>query len=245
MSDTGAMSKVTGWLAVVSTVVTVTLTVLNAHWSREADEKAQALNEQLQQREQELKLQQLQLDAGKDKLARYSFVQNLFSGVLGQNPAQKNLTVNLIALALTPDEAQKLFSGLEGSENQAAKEVGSLGNTVALSSLILQMNDAVKENRIGAVDQLIKNYRTNSAAVDQAIKLIEQPQLATLNASGRINVLFFLRSTDPSAWSEESIDRTEKAIADIRSRSKSGIEIGEQTDDALSKLSAFVKSIRG
>ena len=245
MLESGMVGKVTGWLAVISTVVTVTLTVLNAQWSREADAKAQALNKRLQQREQELKLQQLQLDAGKDKLARYSFVQNLFSGVLGQNPAQKNLTVNLIALALTSDEAQKLFSGLEGSENQAAKEVGSLGNTVALGGLILQMNDAVKESRIGAVDQLIRNYKTNSAAVDQAIKLIEQPQLASLSASGRINVLFFLRSTDPSTWSQDSISRAEKAISEIRNRSKSGIEIGAQTDDALSKLSAFLKSIRG
>ena len=58
------------WLAIVSAIVTISLTVLNSYWSREINK----VDQDLKLREAELKEMQLELDAGKEKLARYSFL---------------------------------------------------------------------------------------------------------------------------------------------------------------------------
>lgn len=148
-STMGAIGK---WLAVISTMITVVLTALNAYWSQQVSK----VETDLKLKAAELEQQRLELDAGKERLARYTFVQNLLSGVLTQDSAQKNLTVNLITLALTEKEAQQLFAGLQASDNKATRDVGALGNDiVTLKTLVIQMNDAVKENRLGAVETLI------------------------------------------------------------------------------------------
>lgn len=237
-STVGAIGK---WLAVTSTMITVGLTALNAYWSHQVSK----VETDLKLKAAELEQQRLELDAGKERLARYTFVQNLLSGVLTQDSAQKNLTINLITLALTEKEAQQLFAGLQASDNKATRDVGALGNDiVALKTLVIQMNDAVKENRLGAVETLIKNYRSNATAVEQAVSLLEPPKLEMLSASGRINVLVFLRNTDKVAWTPESIARTKNAIAQIRSRSDTGVAIGPQTDDALTQLSSHLEKVK-
>lgn len=230
------------WLALVSAAVTISLTVLNSYWSREINK----VDQNLKIRESELKEQQLLLDAGKEKLARYAFVYNLFDGVLNQDQAQKTLTINLITLALTEKEAEQLFSGLQASSNQQARDVGTLGSDViVLQSLVAQMNDAVKKNRIGAVESLIQNHKENPQAIEFAIKLLELPKLENLSPSGRINVLVFLSNTDPSAWSPELAGRAENAVLTIRERSSRGIAmIGDQTEAALTGLSAFLSKLQ-
>ncbi len=234
-------SKAGKWLGLASAIVTVSLTVLNAYWSKQIE----TVDQQLKQREADLKALQLELDAGKEKLARYTFVHKLFDGVLNQDQAQKTLTVNLMTLALTEEEAQQLFAGLQASDNADARDVGSLGSdVVALQGLVAQMNDVVRQNRVGAVEKLIQTHRTNSAAVDQAIKLIEPPKLENLSASGRINVLVFLSNTEAAAWSPDLIRRATSAIHDIRDRSDRGVAvIGSQTEGSLKRLEAHLAKL--
>ncbi len=230
-------------LAIVSAILTISLTALNAYWSHSIER----VDSDLKVREAALKEQQLQLDERRERLSRYSFVQGLLNGVLTQNAAQKTLTINLITLALTKQESEQLFAGLQSSADPQARNVGILGSDiVALTSLILQMNDAAKENRIGAVDSLIKHYRANSDAVDQAISMLESPKLDTLSASGRINVLVFLQNTDASAWTPSAISRARDAITIIRRRSAEGtVDAREQTEDALNKLSERLSRLKG
>lgn len=237
----GITGKAGKWLALFSAFVTILLTILNSYWSQEISK----VDQNLKMREAELKEQQLQLDAGKDKLARYAFVHDLFDGVLNQDQAQKTLTVNLITLALTEKEAQQLFSGLQASENQQARDVGTLGRDIILQGLVSQMNDAVKKNRLGAVESLIQEHKGNTEAVDFAIQLIEPPKLDELSPSGRINVLVFLRNTELSAWSPELVIRANKAVASIRDRDARGVTpIGSQTEDALSRLSSHLSKLK-
>jgi hypothetical protein len=238
----GAAGAIGKWIALISTIITVVLTSVNAYWSHQVSK----VKTELKIKAAELEQQRLELDAGKERLARYTFVQNLLSGVLTQDSAQKNLTINLISLALTEREAQQLFAGLQASGDEATRNVGALGsNVVALKNLVLQMNDAVRENRLGAVENLINNYRANSTAVELAISMLQPPKLETLSASGRINVLVFLRNTDKSAWTPESIVKAENAIAQIRSRADAGVAIGPQTEDALNQISAHLKKVKG
>lgn len=240
-STEGIPGKAGRWLAILSAILTIVLTLLNSYWSREISK----VDQDLKLREAELKELQLQLDAGKEKLARYTFVYQLFDGVLNQDQAQKTLTVNLITLALTEKEAEQLFAGLQASENQQARDVGTLGSdVVALQGLVTQMNDAVKKNRLGAVENLINNHRGNSLAVELAIQLIEPPKLKNLSPSGRINVLVFLRNTELSAWSPELVARAKEAVKNIRDKAARGITaIGNQTEDALSKLESHLNKV--
>jgi hypothetical protein len=85
-----------GWLGIISALLTIALTGLNAYWSHKISE----FESGLKLREAKLKEQQLDLEGKRDRLARYAFVHTLFGGVLNQDIAQKTLTVNLITLAL-------------------------------------------------------------------------------------------------------------------------------------------------
>lgn len=245
-----AASTITVWLGVISTAVTLALTGLNAYWSREinaTDQRLKVKAAELEEKKLELERLNFSLTEGKERMARYAFVQGLFSQALNDKDAgQKTLAVNLINLALTENEATKLFTGLQNSTNKQTREVGNIGaDLVDITRLVLQIDAAAKESRIGAVDTLIKNYRTDSRAVEQAVGLLEYPKIDQLSASGRINVLVFLRNTEKAAWTPETFARADRAIALIQARHESKIsEIGEQTRDGLSQLTAHLAKLR-
>jgi hypothetical protein len=99
------------------------------------------------------------------------------------------------------------------------------------------MNSNSKPERLAAVSQLINSYKADPLAIDSSIELITMPQLESLSSSGRINVLVFLRNTEPLAWNKESVAKAESAIDEIKSRAEVGkVYIGPQTQDALSQL---------
>jgi hypothetical protein len=240
----------TVWLGVVSTVLTLSLTALNAYWSREinaTDQRLKVKATELEEKKLELERQNFSLTEGKERMARYAFVQGLFGFVLNEKDVgQRTLAVNLINLALTEAEATKLFTGLQTSSDKRAQEVGNIGNDlVGITNLVMQIDAAAKESRIGAVDTLIKTYRADSRAVDQALSLLESPKLEKLSASGRVNVLVFLRNTERSAWTPELLSRADRALAGIRARHESKVsEIGEQTKEVLNQLTTHLANVR-
>ncbi len=77
-------------------------------------------------------------------MARYSFVQGLFSQVLNDKDiGQKTLAVNLINLALAEAEATKLFTGLQAFNDKQAREVGNIGtDLVGITNLVMQIDVA-------------------------------------------------------------------------------------------------------
>jgi hypothetical protein len=246
----GAASTITIWLGVISTVVTLVLTGLNAYWSLEinaTDQRLKVKAAELEEKKLELERLNFSLTEGKERMARYSFVQGLFSQVLNDKDiGQKTLAVNLINLALTETEATKLFTGLQTSTDKQAREVGNIGtDLVGITNLVMQIDAVAKESRVGAVDTLIKNYSADSRAVELAVGLLETPKLDRLSASGRINVLVFLRNTDRAAWTPELLSRADRAIASIQARHESKVaEVGEQTRDGLNQLTAHLAKIR-
>jgi len=242
MDESKVMSGNIGkWLAMVSAALTIALTVLNGFVSAKVSETETEIKKDAA----EIEKRRLQLDTEKERIARYTFVQTLLNGVLAQDEAQKNLTINLITLALDEDEAKQLFSGLQASNNDATQLFGLLGSEVlAISSLVLQMNDDNKASRLDAVDKLIKNHRGDSDMVSQALSLFEPPRLNALTASGRINVLVFLSNTEDNAWTPQSILRAEKAVDQIRLRANGGIAIGPQTDKELKRFSNHLNNLK-
>jgi hypothetical protein len=104
------------------------------------------------------------------------------------------------------------------------------------AALLDQLDSPTRDVRISATSRLIKQYATSAEVLQRAVEKLEQPKLEKLSASGRINVLVFLRNTNEVAWSADTIKRARAAIANIRSRKASGVEIGNQTEEALRRL---------
>ena len=74
--------------------------------------------------------------------------------------------------------------------------------------------------------------------------MLDVPQLETLSSSGRINVLVYLRNTDPSAWNDKLKNRAKTGIDLIRERAEENkVIVGPQTEDALRKLDSFLNNI--
>nr|WP_320189898.1 hypothetical protein [uncultured Desulfobacter sp.] len=113
-----------------------------------------------------------------------------------------------------------------------------------ITSLVFQMNSDVKAERISAVATLIQQYRTYSFAISSALDQLTGEKLNRLSASGRINVLVFLRNSSAEAWDRQLVEKANEALKSIRNRAtENGMGIGPQTDDALKKLEAFIKKI--
>ncbi len=110
-----------------------------------------------------------------------------------------------------------------------------------LQNLVWQVNDAVKSNRLAAVERLIDEHRSSRTAIELAIDLLRPPQLEALTASGRINVLVFLRNTNRATWDNQLRNRASSAIDLMRERAAtSKVHIGPQTDDVLRRLESFL-----
>lgn len=227
MAEESKKAGIFPWVASISTLVTLSLTVLNAYWSNE-----------IRALEGELKKQQITLDEENARLARYTFVQGLLDDLLSQEEAQKNLTVNLVSLALSNEEAKKLFSGFASSDNKQVENVGNIGlSTLKIRDLVSGMNDSIKGNRLSSVKTLIDEYKDNTVAITEAIKMLEPNNIGRLSANGRINVLVFLRNTGADGWNEELVKRARSLVLEMQERSAEGITlIGPQTQEELKML---------
>lgn len=139
----------------------------------------------------------------------------------------------------------EIFANASERENLIRKS--RLSNTevtldTQIQGLVLQMNSDNRTTRISAVAKLIENHKSSRLAISSALDFLKLPQLETLSASGKINVLVFLRNTTPSAWDSELIERAYDAIELIRRREvEDSVYIGPQTEDALMKLETFLK----
>jgi hypothetical protein len=157
----------------------------------------------------------------------------------------------LLALAQKLDTTGALTASVEKGITERTEKAATIvasarkrNDDAQISSLVWQMNSDVKQTRKDAVGQLIAEYGSDQTAISLAIDLITMPQLETMSASGRINVLVFLRNTDPSAWNEESKDAAVSAIKTIRTRAKQGKAfIGSQTKEALTTAEKWLEQV--
>lgn len=116
--------KLGAWIGVISSIVTIGLTFYNATLNA----KIQQTELQLKQVESEIRKKTQELEERKERTARYEFVNKLLPDVLKKQKAQVILTTNLISLALTEDEARKLFDGFQLSQDESIQEVGKIGS---------------------------------------------------------------------------------------------------------------------
>jgi hypothetical protein len=111
------IKKLSAWIAVISSFITIFLTIYNAY-----------LHSKVVDIENDLKQKAQELEVRKEKTARYEFVNKLLPDVLKKDKAQVTLTTNLISLALSEEEARQLFAGFQVSQDISVREAGKIGS---------------------------------------------------------------------------------------------------------------------
>lgn len=140
------IEKLGKWTAVIASVITVGLTlssaILNAkiekHRAEIEDTKAQIEKSKLEfeRVDSEIKKKYQEIEERKERTTRYEFVNKLLPDILKSDKTQATLTTNLITLALTEEEARKLFDGFRVSQDTRIQEAGKIGS----ESLTNQLN---------------------------------------------------------------------------------------------------------
>jgi len=128
--------KLSAWTAVLSSIITVGLTVYNATLNT----KIQQAKVDLTRVQTEINQKYAELEVRKERTSRYEFVNKLLPDVLKKDRSQVTLTTNLISLALTEEEARKLFDGFQISQDINVQEVGKIGHE-SLNKQITQQRD--------------------------------------------------------------------------------------------------------
>jgi hypothetical protein len=132
------IEKLGKWTAVISTIITVGLTAYNAFLNTQIERDRTKIEDvknqieisrlEFERVDSEIKKKYQDLEERKERTTRYEFVNKLLPDVLKKDKSQVNLTANLISLALTEEEARKLFNGFQISPDASIQEAGRIGN---------------------------------------------------------------------------------------------------------------------
>ena len=234
------IEQITLWVGIVGSVVTISLTFLNAHTKSQID----AREEELKGLEIKLKERTTGIEESKERVDRYKWVLSLFPDLNEKDEKRKNFTISLIKLALTRDEAEQLFGSLQTSSDKELQLLGQSGITSVkiepIALLVAQMNAGIADVRKSAVAALERDYNSSPLAINLVLQGYAQDKMESLSPSGLINGLYFLSATDPNAWNQQQVEIGKQVIARIEARGT-----GTQTKAALEAFRSLLQKVPG
>jgi hypothetical protein len=223
------------WVGTAGSLVTILLTAWNAQTKNEIDRR----EKDLQALEVQLKQRSAQVEESKERVERYKWVLTLLPSLTEPDITKRNFTISLVRLALTKEEAQQLFSGLQLSPNEELRKIGQQGfesiENQELNGLVLQMNANSADQRKTAVAALERDYRSSPTAITRVLELYAPERLPSLSPSGIINGLYYLSATEAEAWTPAHKTAARNVISRLSSRNP-----GSQTRAALQNLEQFL-----
>jgi len=226
------------WIGVLGSVITILLTAWNTQTKNAIDKRG----EELKVLEVKLKERSTGIEESKERVERYKWVLSLLPSLTEKDETKRNFTLSLVRMALTKDEAEQLFAGLQQSPNQELKQVAQQGidaiENQAVSRLVQQINAAAADDRKRAVAELEGKYKASSTAIAQVLDLYSEPRIANLSPSGLINGLHFLGNTDAREWTPTLVRTARQVLARINDRNP-----GPQTKEALQKVNALLATV--
>ena len=230
--------QITVWVGVVGTVVTISLTIWNAHTKSQIDQRETDLKEL----ETALRARTLNIEESKERVDRYKWVLSLFPDLNETDKKKNNFTISLVRLALTRDEAEQLFSSLQTSSDKELQSVGQSGiaaiQNEPIALLVSQMNASTADARKSAVATLERDYKSSSQAVTLVLRTYEQDKIESLSPSGIINGLYFLSATDPNAWDAKQVESGREIITRLEARGA-----GAQTKASLDAFESLLQKV--
>jgi hypothetical protein len=229
---------ITLWVGILGSLVTISLTIWNTRIQAEIGRREESLKEL----ELRLKERTTGLEESRERVDRYKWVLSLFPDLNETDQKKKNFTISLIRLALTKEEAEQLFAGLQTSSDKALQSLGQSGinalQNEPIAILVSKMNASIAEARKSAVADLLRHYKSSSQAIELVLRMYDPEKIENLSPSGLINGLYYLSATDPAAWDRPHIDTAKQAISRIEARG-----VGPQTKAALDSFKSFLQSI--
>jgi hypothetical protein len=232
------MEKLSTFVGVVGSIITISLTLWNTHTKSLIDEREGRLKEL----EAGLKERSTGIEESKERVDRYKWVFSLFGELNDKDERKRNFTISLIRLALTTTEAEQLFTSLQTSSDKGLQEVGQTGIAAIqvgpIIQLTAQLNASTPELRKSAVAALERDYKSSPQAIAQVLKTFEPDQIASLSPSGIINGLYYLSDTDPSTWNAQQVAAAKQAIARIEAKGA-----GPQTKSSLDALRSLLQKV--
>jgi hypothetical protein len=222
--------QLTLWIGILGSLVTITLTVWNAHTKNEID----AIDIRLKERT-------TSLEESRARIEVYKWVQTLLPNLDDKDPTRKILTVNMVNLALSKDDAKKLFAGLQASDNADLRLAGQNGlaaiQTEPVAALVQQLIAGEKSVRLQAANVLERDYTSSPVAISLVLHLYDEDKIKSLSADGLINGLYYLNRTDPAAWNRSLVELGSSVIARIERQ-----EIGNKTRTELTTFGGLLKT---
>jgi len=226
------------WVGTIGSLITIVLTVWNTHTKNEIDRR----EADLKGLEVQLKQRATSVEESKERVERYKWVLSLLPSLTDADVTKRNFSIALVRLALTRQEAEQLFSGLQLSSNQELRRAAQQGfesiETQEITRLVLQINANSADERKRAVATLEREYSSSPASISLVLDLYKPNRISTLSPSGLINGLYFLSVTDPQAWTSTSVKAARDAIAEISKQ-----KVGPQTRAAIEKLEQLLNSL--
>lgn len=147
----------TFWVGIASSILTIALTVFNAYTKAQVDAADLRLKERTQEFESKLKERAAVLEESKERTGRYTFVHTLFNDIADKDQTKKELTINLIRLSLTDEEAARLFSGFTKSSNEQLQNAGNAGISI-INKEKSSLQIASDKEREGFLNLINGNY---------------------------------------------------------------------------------------
>ncbi len=188
-------NKLSIWIGIISSVITIALTILNYNLNREIETTRLRLDEM----EMELKAKTHDLDVSREKTDRYEFVYKILPDILKKDQTQVTLTTNLITLALTDEEAKKLFVGLSNSEDEKVQNIGK----TAIEGIARE-----KSNYISAVEFSKAGFEAMvSGDIDGAIKGFESAEAVYPTFQSAYDIARLLKR-NKDQWSDVNVRKS-------------------------------------
>lgn len=216
------------WVGIIGSLITILLTAWNTHTKSQIDKR----EEELRFLEVKLMERTTGIEESKERIDRYKWVLSLFPALNGKDANERNFTLNIARLALTNEEAEQLFAGLQSSTDTSLQSIGQTGikaiQNEPITLLISQMNGNTADIRKSAVAALVRNYASAPQAITLALRAYDENNIGNLSPSAIINGLYFLSTTEPSAWDNHQLAVGRQVVSKVES-----LQPGQQTKAAL------------
>jgi len=235
---TSFTERVTIWVGIIGSIVTILLTIWNAHTKSLIDEKEQYLKAL----EVSLKERVTKIEESKERVDRYKWVLSLFPALNDEDEKKRNFTLSLTRLALTEDEAAKLFANLQASPSKELQLVGQNGYAAiqneVIALLVTKMNESTSKVRNDALATLKRDYKDSSQAITMTLQSYDPTRIDGLSPQGMINGLLFLNETDPVIWNRLQLETAKQIAKRIEERGP-----GPQTKKELTLFTELLNRI--
>ncbi|MHA6248903.1 hypothetical protein ACXYMU_13250 [Pontibacter sp. CAU 1760] len=226
------------WVGIIGSLVTIVLTIWNTHTKSLIDKR----ESELQALEMKLKERTTGVEESKERVDRYKWVLSLFPALNGKDENERNFTLNLARLALTKDEAEQLFAGLQASSDTALRSIGQTGiaaiQNEPITMLVSQMNANTAQVRKSAVATLVRDYGASPQAITNTLRMYDARNINSLSPSAIINGLVYLSTTEPAAWDKQQLQTGRQVAATIEARKP-----GSQTRAVLMSFNSFLQKV--